>query len=294
MALFKGGVGKTHLAANFPAYVSEKQRKPVLLIDLDYQGSLSNPIMRAAAILPVGSYVDDLFNEHADLATLISRRLHLAEHGPETELNQRRGLARAWLVPADYTLAEVESQLLVDRVVNNKAVLDERYRLAHVLLQPDVRRDYAMIIIDTPPRMTLGTVNAFVTSHAYVVPVILDRTSSEAVTPFLNQVSALKTDLDMDLQLAGIVGTLTRQAELSDREKKYRNQIELAADEVLGKSPHGCHFVAQHLPIKSAVQNEDDLGYFLSDDQGALSERFYDPIFDELWKRILSPANQLN
>lgn len=42
MALFKGGVGKTHLAANFAAYVSEKQKKPVLLIDLDYQGSLSN------------------------------------------------------------------------------------------------------------------------------------------------------------------------------------------------------------------------------------------------------------
>jgi chromosome partitioning protein len=296
ISLFKGGVGKTHLAANFAAYVSEKQKRPVLLIDLDYQGSLSNPVMRAAAIPPVGSYVDALLDENADLATLLSRRLHLAEHGPETVLNHGHGLARAWLVPADYTLAEVESQLLVDRVVNNKAVLDERYRLAHVLLQPNVRRDYAMIIIDTPPRMTLGTVNAFVASHAYVVPVILDRTSSEAVTPFLNQVDALKRDLKVDLRLAGIVGTLTRQAVLFDREVKYRKQIESTAKEVLGESPHGLHFVAQHLPIKNAVQNYDDLGYFLADDQGPLSERFYNPIFDELWDRIMSPPdpNQLS
>ena len=196
------------------------------------------------------------------------------------------------LVPADYTLAEVESQLLVDRVVNNKAALDERYRLAHVLLQPEVRRDYAMIIIDTPPRMTLGTVNALVASHSYVVPVILDRTSSEAVTPFLKQVALLKADLAIDLRLAGIVGTLTRQSELSKREEAYRGQIELAAQEVLGGGRD--YFVAQHLPIKSPVQNDDDLGYFLRDDQGSLRERFYDPIFDELWDRIMSSQNQLS
>jgi chromosome partitioning protein len=294
MALFKGGVGKTHLSANFAAYVSEKQQKPVLLIDLDYQGSLSNPVMQAAAISPVGSYVDDLFDEKADRKTLLSRRLDLAGHGPTTVLNHRRGLSCAWLVPADYTLAEVESQLLVDRVVNNKAALDERYRLAHVLLQPDVRRDYAMIIIDTPPRMTLGTVNAFVASHSYVVPVILDRTSSDAVTPFLNQVAALKVDLEIELRLAGIVGTLTRASDLTEREEKFREQIERAAQEVFGGGQN--YFVAQHLPIKSQVQNDDDLGYFLKDGQGSLKDRFYDPIFDELWGRIMSPPgpNQLS
>ena len=36
----KGGVGKTTLAANFAAYLSHTRNKPVLLVDLDYQGSL--------------------------------------------------------------------------------------------------------------------------------------------------------------------------------------------------------------------------------------------------------------
>ncbi len=222
----------------------------------------------------------------------MSHRIQLAQHGTETVLNHRQGLSRAWLVPADYTLAEVESRLLVDRVINNNAVLDERYRLAHLLLQPSVRRDYAMIIIDTPPRMTLGTVNALVASHAYVVPVILDRTSSEAVTPFLKQVELLKSDLELDLRLRGIVGTLTRTATLSDREEKYKKEIESAAREVLGEGQE--YFVAQHLPIKTQVQNDDDLGYFLSDNEARLKDRFYDPIFDELWNRIMLPPNQLN
>jgi chromosome partitioning protein len=292
IALFKGGVGKSHLAANFAAYVSEKQMKPVLLIDLDYQGSLSTSVLRAAAIEPVGSHVDALFDETADLESLARRRIHLAGGGADTVLNHGQGLSRAWLVPADYTLAEVESQLLVDRVINNSAALDERYRLAHLLLHPSVRRDYAMIIIDTPPRMTLGTVNALVASHSYVVPVILDRIASEAVKPFLSQVKALKKDLEIDLSPAGIVGTLTRTATLSPREQTNKDQIEAIAREVLGDGRE--YFTAQHIPIRAEIQNQDDLGYFLSDANGPLRVNFYDPIFDELWNRIMSLPNQIS
>jgi AAA domain len=74
--LFKGGVGKTHLALNFVAYISQKRQKPVLLIDLDFQGSASVAILSVAGIEPVGSNVDSLFEPSADLA---SKTLSAAE-----------------------------------------------------------------------------------------------------------------------------------------------------------------------------------------------------------------------
>lgn len=286
VGLFKGGVGKTHLAANFAAYVSETQKKPVLLVDLDYQGSLSTIIMSAAGIEPQGSLIDTLLAENADLATHTKSRVQLV---PVTKaaLNKGNGLSRSWLVPADYTLAQVESRLLVGRVVKESKGLDERYRLAHILLNPDVRRQYAMIIIDTPPRMTLGTVNALVSSHHLLVPVKLDRVSAEAVGPFLRQVSDLKRDLELQLNLAGVIGTLTRRLERSATEDLHRERIVEAVKEEWGLGAD-C-FVAQSLPIKAQVTNEDDLGYFLSDDVGPLRDRFYDSIFNELWTRIMSP-----
>ena len=79
---------------------------------------------------------------------------------------------------------------------------------------------YGAIIFDMPPRMTLGSINALVASHAFVVPTILDALSVEAVGQFLANVKAIKSDLGLDIDLAGIVGMMTRQAEPSDRERR--------------------------------------------------------------------------
>lgn len=291
VSLFKGGVGKSHLAANFAAYVSERQQKPVLLIDLDYQGSVSVAIMQAAGLETTESKVDALFDDDADLGTLSSSRVHLAKNGEEPALNKGQGLSRAWIVPASYTLAEVEGRLLVDRVFGKHGKIDERYRLAHLLLHPNVRREYGLIIIDTPPRMTLGTVNALVASHAYIVPTILDRVSSEALNPFLVQLRELMKDLELDLRCAGVVASMTRQKGLTGNEPRYLDQVRATTVAHLGQ---GDWVLQQNLPRKSQVTNENDLGYFLRDSDGALAPQVYDPLFDELWKRIFQPENHGN
>jgi cellulose biosynthesis protein BcsQ len=134
--------------------------------------------------------------------------------------------------------------------------------------------------------MTLGTVNALVASHFYVVPAMLDRVSSEAVAPFLTQVEGLKRDLELDLRLAAIAPTMTRQAEMSSSEKRYLQQIEATAEEIVGKPGST---LALNVPRRAQITNEEDLGYFLSDDNGPLS-RFYNPVFDEIWRRMHNPA----
>jgi len=281
--LFKGGVGKTHLAANFAAYVSEKHRKPVLVVDLDYQGSLSAMMALAAGIEPSRSLVDELFSETANLTSLNDCRLHLAGRGELTALNRGRGLSRAWLVPASYTLAEVESRLLVERVMKGSAGLDERYRLAHLLLHPSVRREFAAIVLDTPPRMTLGTINALVASHFYVVPVMLDRVSSEAVGPFLSQVEGIKHDLDLDLKLAAIVPTMTRLERMAEREAHFVDQIRATVAETIGAD--ASVVLENNIPRRVQITSDPDLAYFLSEANGDLA-RFYDPAFDQIWQRM--------
>jgi cellulose biosynthesis protein BcsQ len=78
------------------------------------------------------------------------------------------------------------------------------------LLHPDVRREYAAIVIDIPPRLALGAVNALFASHYFLAPTILDKLSGVAVQRFIAQVREIKNDAQLDLDLAGIIGSMTR------------------------------------------------------------------------------------
>jgi cellulose biosynthesis protein BcsQ len=266
----KGGVGKTTLAANFAAYISETLDKPVLLIDLDYQGSLSNMLMLSIGMEEVESRVDWLFDEAASLATLERARVHLV-----------RKLNRGWLVPANYTFAQLENRLLLQWLLQDDGGLDVRYRLANALLRPEVRRSYSAIIFDMPPRMTLGSINALVASHYFIVPTILDSLSVEAVSQFLTNVRAIKSDLALDVELAGIVGMMTRQVETSERE---RRGLELAKEGGYAWRPDTDFVFKTTLPRRVDIAGAagEDIAYFLSDSQGKPLRELFDPLFEEI------------
>lgn len=268
----KGGVGKTTVAANLAAYISETRKQNVLLIDLDYQGSLSNMLMLATEREEVASQVDRLFLPDANFVTL--------DQASEPLLPK---LLRARLVTANYGFAQFENQLLLKWLLRDDGGVDVRFRLANLLLKPEIRHKYAAIILDMPPRMTLAAVNALVTSHWFVVPTVLDKLSVEAVAQFLTSMKALKKDLGLELNLAGIAGCMTRAVQLGPAE---RAALELARESGWIWNSDG-DYVLPTIPRKASIGNAagTDIAYLCNDGAGVPLKPIFDPLFEAICDR---------
>lgn len=272
----KGGVGKTTIAANLAAYISETRNEPVLLVDLDYQGSLSNMLMLAIERDEVESKVDRLFAPDANLITLEGAKEHLTPK-----------LHRGWLVPANYSFAQIENQLLLKWLLQEDGEIDVRFRLANALLRPEVRKSYSAVILDMPPRMTLGSINALVASHYFIVPTMLDKLAAEAVGQFVANMKAIKRDLSLDLKLGGIVGCMTRNAEPSESELQ-----------ALDLARQGGHLWREDkdfvfkttIPRRVSIGNAagQDVAYCAREGSKYPNREIFDPLFEEICAEIFT------
>jgi chromosome partitioning protein len=198
----KGGVGKTTLSANLAAYLDRKLGKRVLIIDADYQGSISGLLLGAAGIEEVRSHTEKLLADRATADDLQSSLIHLQAILPNT-----------WLIPAFYSLSRQENRHMVQWVMRGGS--DVRYRLIECLMKGGVLKNkpqdngFDVVIIDAPPRLTTATVNAMCASTHLLVPTALTTISARAVGPFLSMARGIKLDLNQEMKLAGVVATLT-------------------------------------------------------------------------------------
>jgi cellulose biosynthesis protein BcsQ len=202
----KGGVGKTTVTANLATYFASVRKKRVLVIDFDYQGSLTR-MMVLGAQLPLGTGIlaDTLLEGDVKPVWLTQASRELGSRIPNTRIIscgppfdgfENRALLR-WLI------GEINE--------------DVRFRLSKLLLSDEVQNAFDLVIIDAPPRLSLGTVNALCASHALIIPTVPDALSVDATNRFLQRANIFRP-LNPALRHVGVVTSMSAETTLKNYE----------------------------------------------------------------------------
>ena len=195
----KGGVGKTTVAANLAACLSNWISKPVLLIDLDFQGSLSSmAIVQSSLRVPARG--QSSFAAKLVANTLTEDRLF--------DLPTATDLPNLRVLPAFYDLAREENRVMLEWVIGDRKE-DPRFPLSKLLNSPSIDDHFGLIVIDCAPRLTTGTIQALAAGSHLLIPTILDGPSTEAVVNFVEQVETFReAGLCKDIEYLGVLPTM--------------------------------------------------------------------------------------
>ena len=221
----KGGVGKTTIAANLVAYFSEQTRRDgsplkILVVDLDYQGSLSGMLLTAAGIATLETTSSYLVDPQHPVETSKAKALHL-----------RPRFENVWLYAAYEDFLEVENRLMMEWIIQrNPDHGDVRYELHSKLQSQGFLDDYDLVIIDGPPRMTTGFVAGLCASTHLLIPTIADKLSAPAAIRFLKQLQQLGPELFPATVQLGMVPSRTFHPDGTLTEKETRVIDDMLAD----------------------------------------------------------------
>lgn len=185
----KGGVGKTTTVINLGVALAQEHQK-TLLLDLDPQGALTAGL---------GFDTDALERTIYD---------YLVE--PNKPINRIIQPVQAYLdmTPANNRLHNAEIDLIPE--IRRELVLKQ-------LLEP-LNGWYDFILIDCPPSLGLLTTNALCASTEVLVPLQSEYFAMRGLQTLLETVEKVKSRLNPDLELLGILATMYSTGTIHARE----------------------------------------------------------------------------
>lgn len=183
----KGGVGKTTTTVNIGAGLLQLDKR-VLLIDLDPQAHLTYSL---------GIQAHDQNNTVYELLK--------KESGFRDCLIKRGGLD---IIPSSLNLSGADVDL---------ANTPGRERLLSDSLT-DIN-DYDFILLDCPPSLGILTLNALTFSKEVFIPIQTEFLALQGMSKLLQLVDVVKTRLNNDLEITGIIGTRY------DSRKRLNNEV---------------------------------------------------------------------
>ena len=183
----KGGVGKTTTCAALCGGLTERGYR-VLAIDLDPQGNLS---------FSLGTDADDSFTMY----DIFKGNCDL------TDAVQNGGVCD--VIPSNILLSGVELELTG---VGREYILREQLET--------VADEYDYIVLDTPPALSVLTINAYTAADEIVIPMLCEVLSLQGIAQLQDTIFAVQRYYNKELSVQGILlnkynprFTLTREVE---------------------------------------------------------------------------------
>lgn len=175
----KGGTAKTTSAINIATYLALAGKK-IMLVDLDPQANATSGIG---------------INRHNVAKS--TYHVLLEEFGIK-DILQATVIKNLWLAPANLDLTGAEVELV--------GALGREYRLKRALLKE--KENFDFIIIDSPPSLSLLTINGLCAADSVIVPVQCEFYALEGLTQLTNTVKLVKENLNPDLVIEGVLLTM--------------------------------------------------------------------------------------
>lgn len=174
----KGGVGKTTTAVNVASFLAEAGKK-VLLVDLDAQANASTGL---------GFRLTD--NNDSIYSLLKMNNIAVGDVVRKTRFNVD-------LIPSHIDLSAVEVDLL--NRIGRETVLQKKLDA--------VINDYDFILIDTPPSLSLLTINSLTASDSVIITMESNPLSMDGLEKLLETIELIKDNTNAEVKVKGIVIT---------------------------------------------------------------------------------------
>jgi chromosome partitioning protein len=180
------------------------------------------------------------------------------------------------LLPANPKLEAIQNRLIAER--SNVGLFEDSSSIpCHEVLKHivnEVKEKYDFIIIDTPPSVSMLTINALVASDSVILPMEAHFESYEALRQILDVIARIKTNFNPDLKVEGILIT------------KYQNRTRLCrevSEHTEKNFGDNVHIFPEAIPLLIRVAELSSLGVSIfHHDPDSEVARSYDKLAKEV------------